>query len=371
MSPRTRPYARGTGDVSSLGGRFVNFRSMSFEPAGWRAARWARNPHAQTLAARVLRPDRGPVFRRERLETPDGDFLDVDWGPDPGPHAPVVLVLHGLEGSSRRGYVRSVARELLAREVRPVALNFRGCGGEPNRTLRFYHSGETGDPAFVLEEVRRRHPGRRVGALGFSLGGNVLLKLLGERADGGPGLVSAAAVMSVPYDLAAGCAHLERTVAGRFYAGFFLRSLKAKVVAKAAALAGAVDLEAVARARTIREFDDLVTAPLHGFADAADYYERSSSARFLAGIRVPTLLMHARDDPFLPAEAIPLEEVARNANLMLSLQEAGGHVGFLAGPPWKPRFWADEEVARFLAYILRTPNATAPSTGVPGGTDVP
>jgi hypothetical protein len=289
---------------------------------------------------------------RERLDTPDGDFLDVDFGPDPGPDAPVVLVLHGLEGSSRRRYVRNVAQELFVRGVRPVLMNFRGCSGEPNRTLRFYHSGETGDPTFLLAEVRKRHPGRRVGAMGFSLGGNALLKLLGERPDGGTGLVDAAAVMSVPYDLAAGSVALERTLMGRLYSAYFLRSLRGKVARHGALLAEKIDLDAVARARTIQRFDDLVTAPLHGFRDAADYYERASSARWLDGIRTPTLLVHALDDPFLPADVIPLESTLQNPALELSLHPAGGHVGFLSGAPWRPRFWADELVAAFLADRL-------------------
>jgi hypothetical protein len=263
-----------------------------------------------------------------------------------------VLVLHGLEGSSRRRYVRNVARELFVRGIRPVLMNFRGCSGEPNRTPRFYHSGETGDPTFLLAEVRKRHPGRRVGAMGFSLGGNALLKLLGERPDGGTGLVDAAAVMSVPYDLAAGSVALERTLMGRLYSAYFLRSLRGKVARHGALLAEKIDLDAVARARTIQRFDDLVTAPLHGFRDAADYYERASSARWLDGIRTPTLLVHALDDPFLPADVIPLESTLQNPALELSLHPAGGHVGFLSGAPWRPRFWADELVAAFLADRL-------------------
>ena len=318
----------------------------------FRAAGWAPGPHFQTLVARALRSPKGPGYVRERLDTPDGDFLDVDFGPDPGPDAPVVLVLHGLEGSSRRRYVRNVARELFVRGIRPVLMNFRGCSGEPNRTLRFYHSGETEDPAFLLTQLRRRHPGRRVGAMGFSLGGNALLKLLGERPDGGTGLVDAAAVMSVPYDLALGSGAMERTLMGRLYSAYFLRSLRAKVARHGAGLAERIDLDAVARARTIQRFDDLVTAPLHGFRDAADYSERASSARWLDGIRTPTLLVHALDDPFLPADAIPLERTRTNPALELSLHPAGGHVGFLSGAPWRPRFWADELVAAFLADRL-------------------
>ena len=322
------------------------------EPRPFRQAAWASGPNAQTLVARVLRSPDGPHFERERVETEDGDFLDLDWGPDPAPDAPVVLVLHGLEGSSRRRYVRNVCRALLAHRIRPVAMNFRGCSGEPNRSLRFYHSGETSDPTAVLELIRRRHPGRRVGAMGFSLGGNMLLKLMGERSDGGRALVDAAVAMSVPYDLAAGCDLLERTRMGRVYSEYFMRSLRGKVATKRERLADVLDLDAVDRARSIRAFDEHVTAPLNGFAGASAYYEACSSERFLGGVRVPTLLLHARNDPFLPPHAIPETAARANPALVWSLQDGGGHVGFLEGTPWAPRFWADEASADFLAHAL-------------------
>ena len=325
----------------------VSFASRSFRPAPW-----ALGPHAQTLAARALRPADGPVLHRERIHTADEDFLDLDWGVDPGGSAPIVLVVHGLEGSARRRYVRNACRELARAGLWPVALNLRGCSGEVNCALHFYHSGETDDPALVLETIRSRHPGRRVGVLGFSLGGNMLLKLLGERADGGRSLVDAAVAMSVPYDLAAGCALLERSAMGRAYSAYFLRSLKAKVELKRERLGGVLDLEAAAVARTIWEFDDRVTAPLHGFASAQAYYEACSSARYLEAIGVPTLLLHAVDDPFLPPEAIPVRQAERNRALHLALQRRGGHVGFLEGSPWRPSFWGDEEAARFLADVL-------------------
>ena len=332
----------------------MRYVSRAFAPA-----RWALGPHAQTLAARVLRPAGGPEPRRERIGTPDDDFLDLDWGVDPGEGAPLVLVVHGLEGSTRRRYVRNACRELEKAGLWPVALNLRGCSGECNRALHFYHSGETEDPALVLELLRERHPGRAVGVLGFSLGGNVLLKLLGERGDGGLGLVDAAVAMSVPYDLAAGCALLERSTMGRAYAAYFLQSLKAKVELKRERLASLLDLDAVALARTIWEFDDRVTAPLHGFASAAAYYEECSSARYLHAIHTPTLLLHAVDDPFLPEDSIPEREAERNPALHLELQRRGGHVGFLEGSPWRPSFWGDEEAARFLAaeLLVKEPRA--------------
>lgn len=318
-----------------------------FYPAGW-----ASGPHAQTLIGRALRSGHGPPYQRERVATPDGDFVDLDWGPDPGPDAPIVLVLHGLEGSSNRSYVRSVARELLANGIRPVAMNFRGCSGEPNRGLRLYHSGETEDPGLVLAILRERYPDRRIGAVGFSLGGNVLLKLIGEHPDGGGGALDAAVAMSVPYDLAAGCELMEQGLMGRFYTSYFMRSLRGKLEARRADLGAVVDIPAALATKTIRAFDDHVTAPVHGFASAADYYARCSSASFLSGIRVPTLLLHARDDPFLPASAIPFRAIEGNPSLTLALHAKGGHVGFLEGVPWAPCFWADEAVAYFLRRSL-------------------
>jgi predicted alpha/beta-fold hydrolase len=322
------------------------------ETQPFRAPPWATGPHLQTILARMLRPDARPACIRERLDTPDGDFIDVDWRVDPTSTAPVVAVFHGLEGSSERRYVGSVCRELESRGVESVSMNFRGCSGEPNRALHFYHSGDTSDAAWLLAEVRRRHPGRRLAAMGFSLGGNVVLKMLGERSDGGAGIVDAAAVMSVPYDLAASATQLEQSVMGRMYAEYFLRSLRSKVEMKRNRLSEVLDMGAVDSSRTVREFDDRVTAPLNGFSDAADYYARCSSKDFLASIRVPTLLLHASDDPFLPATAIPFGGAERNDALRLVVSPRGGHVGFVEGTPRRPRFWGEEEVARFLASAL-------------------
>lgn len=291
-------------------------------------------------------------MRRERWELPDGDFLDVDVGADPGPRAPLVLVLHGLEGSSRRRYVVSACAQLSSRGLRPVAMNFRGCGGEMNRLPRLYHSGETQDPAWVLGEMRRRWPDRAVGALGFSLGGNVLLKLMGEADDGGAALLDGAVAISVPMDLAAGGRLLERTFMGRAYTRYFLRSLKRKVRAKEPLLRPRVDVGATLRARTLREFDEAATSPLHGFRDADDYYARCSSASFLSGVAVPTLVVHALDDPFLPPQALPRPALAANPWIHPVLLPHGGHVGFLEGTPWAPRLWGEEEGARFLAGVL-------------------
>jgi predicted alpha/beta-fold hydrolase len=319
----------------------------------FRPAWWLPGGHLQTLGGKYLRPATALPLRRERWPTEDGDFLDLDFGPDPEEETPLILLLHGLEGFSERPYMLHAMDVLARRGVASVGLNFRGCSGEPNRLPRMYHSGETQDTRFVLEKLRERWPHRPLGALGFSLGGNVLLKLLGERKDGGETLVGAAAAISVPYDLVEGVAHLESSPLGRFYARYFLTSLRKKVRAKEALLAPLLDLDVVLKSRSLSEFDDAATAPLHGFSNARDYYRQSSSKQFLQGIKVRTLLIHGRNDPFLPERAIPLEPMNRNTLITPLILRSGGHVGFLAGPlPWRPDFWAEDHIAAFFSEAL-------------------
>ena len=327
-----------------------------FAPRPFRPAWWLRGPHAQTVAGRYLRPRTGVRYRRERMDTPDGDFLDLDWASldgraGPGDGAPYVVVVHGLEGSAESAYVKETCRALWDRGIRSVAMNFRSCGGEPNRLPRFYHAGDTGDVAFVLELLAARWPGVPLGAVGFSLGANVLLKYLGER--GPESRIRAAAAISIPFDLGAGADKLASSVTGRFYTGVFIRSLRAKYRQKRALIGDACDDARVLSARTFREWDDAATARLHGFRDVDDYYGSSSSKGFLGRIRVPTLLVHAADDPFVPPEAIPHDTIRANPALHAAIVAHGGHVGFVAGQPGRPEFWAETEAARFLELELK------------------
>jgi uncharacterized protein len=318
-----------------------------FQPAFWLAG-----PHLQTLAGKFLRPRVQLHISRERWTTPDGDFLDLDFTPEnlgSRASAPLVLILHGLEGSTRRPYVRLAMKELASQGIRAVGLNFRSCSGESNRAPTFYHSGETEDVAWVLKVLVRRFPGRPLGALGFSLGGNVLLKLLAED----PGPLRAAAAISPPFDLAEGTRQLERTRMGRLYARRFLKSLLRKVEAKSALLSSRVDMARLRRARSLREFDDMATAPLHGFASAWDYYRKSSCGPLIPKIRTPTLVVHARDDPFLPEQAIPSAALDGNPWIRSVLPQHGGHVGFIEGDGLRAiRFWSEPEAARYLARTL-------------------
>ena len=329
--------------------------AVGFTPRPFHAPRWLRGPHAQTVGGKLLRRDPGVPLERERLTLPDGDFVDMDLGPEPrgvGPRAPLAVVLHGLEGSAQRLYMRNTYAELLRRGVRPVGLNFRSCSGEPNRAARMYHSGETTDLAAVVAHLRDAFPGRPIAGIGFSLGGNVLLKHLGER--GGDAALAAAAAVSVPYDLSAGANALEKGVMSRVYNAYFLRMLRGKMRAKQALLSELVDVPVTLRARTLRQFDEAATAPLHGFADAEDYYARSSSGPFLARICVPTLLLHSFDDPFLPPDRVPVHAADANPWIVPAFADTGGHVGFVEGTPRRPRFWAEEEAARFVGRMLGT-----------------
>jgi predicted alpha/beta-fold hydrolase len=231
---------------------------------------------------------------------------------------------------------------------------FRGCGDEPNRAARFYHSGETSDLAFVLDRIREEHPESALLLAGVSLGGNVLLKHLGEMGASLPPSIRAAAAVSVPFDLEKGCRHISRGFS-KVYDRHFLQTLKSKALAKLERFPELFDRDALLRARTIYDFDDVVTAPVHGFADAHDYYSRSSSLGFLARIRRPTLLLSAIDDPFLPPQV--LDDVraiaARNPALAVEFTEHGGHVGFVGGKmPWRPVYYAEWRVCEFLAGAL-------------------
>lgn len=261
------------------------------------------------------------------------------------------MLLHGLEGSAQRGYMSEMFHHLFARGLRGVGMNFRGCGGEPNRVARFYHSGETGDLRHVVAELRGRHPGRLIGAVGFSLGGNVLLKYLGECGhDAG---IAAAVAVSVPFNLAGCSARLSSGLTGCTYGSHFLRALRRKAGAKRRLLEGVVDVERALATRTLRDYDDALTAPLHDFSGADDYYDRADARRHLPNIRVPTLLVQSRDDPFLPRGAIPEAAVAANPHIAAAFTDRGGHLGFVEGAfPWRRRFWAERMAASFLAGRL-------------------
>ena len=328
----------------------------------FRPAPWLRNAHAQTLWGKFFRRTGAGVTRRERWELADGDFIDLQRLDAPAGR-PRLIFLHGLEGSARSHYVRAFFADARRRGWAADLLVFRSCGEEPNRLLRSYHSGETGDIDLVISRLVAESPGRPVVLAGVSLGGNVLLKWLSEHGDDMPRAIAAAAAISTPFDLGLGCRFMERGFS-RVYLAHFLRTLKHKAREKNARFPGQLRLEAMEAARTLWDFDDAVTAPVHGFRDAADYYARSSSIHRLHAIRTPTLLLNAIDDPFLPPSV--LEDVRARANgnpsLTVEFPAQGGHVGFIGGRfPWRPEYFAERRALEFLAEHLASRVDGAPA----------
>ncbi len=325
----------------------------------YRPAWWLPDPHSATLWGRVGRREPHIATRIERFDTPDGDFLELVRLDGPSLDAPRLLLLHGLEGGAHSHYAKAMFREARARGWAADLLLFRTCGTEPNRLPRSYHSGETSDPRFVIEQLATAFPSAPLGVMGVSLGANVLCKLLGEDGERLSGNVRGAVAMSTPFDLARASRHIGRGF-GVVYERFFLRSLIPKALSKVSRHRELSELTSVRRARTLWEFDDHFTAPLHGFADAADYYARASSLPYLAEIRRPTLLLSAVDDPFLPSDVLDrVRTVTRNnASITIEFPERGGHVGFTSGLlPWRPRYYGEWRAAEFLAAQMNLRHA--------------
>lgn len=318
-----------------------------FQPA-W----WLRGPHGQTLWASSVRRRPRPELRRERLELPDGDFLDLEWAN--GGEGPVVLVLHGLEGSVESNYAAGLLLQLQRRGYTALLMHFRGCSGEPNRLARRYHSGETGDLEHVIALLRERFPARSLGVVGYSLGGNVLLKWLGERGAQSP--IDAAVTVSVPFLLGRVADRLERGFS-RLYQWVLLRRMRINLRLKMARVALPVTDLDIRSLTSFRRFDDAVTAPLHGFDGVEDYYRKCSSRPFLQRIETPTLILQAADDPFMTEDTVP-EPDELGPGVVMELSPHGGHVGFVAGSwPWRAEYWLEQRIPDFLDAQLRQPLA--------------
>lgn len=297
----------------------------------YQAPRWLPGGHAQTIwAAVAARRSQGaaPALRRERWDTPDGDFIDVDHLDGP-PEAPLLVLFHGLEGSSSSQYAQAFAGLAQARGWRMALPHFRGCSGEINRAPRAYHSGDYEEVGWILQRLRL---GQRSGmyAVGVSLGGNALLRWVEEMETAALGALSAAAAVCAPLDLTVCGQALGRGFNRQVYTRLFLRSMKPRALAKLAQFPGLFSRERMLAARTLFDFDDVFTAPLHGFANAPDYYRRASAKPHLSRVRLPTLVLNARNDPFVPAHCLPLAAEV-GANITLAQPGQGGHVGFPAG----------------------------------------
>lgn len=316
-------------------------RRSTFKPA-W----WLPGPHLQTIWAAIGRPKPPLVLQRERLELADGDFVDLDW--TLAPTGPLVIILHGLEGSSNSNYARGLLRAIEARGWRGVVMHFRSCSGESNRLARGYNAGETGDIDFVATLLRQREPDTPIACVGYSLGGNVLLKWLGEQGTDIP--LDAAVAVSVPFLLERSAQRLQQGLS-RGYQHHLLRSLRDNYRNKFSTWSQppAAPLETLNDLTTIYHFDDAITAPLHGYADALEYYTHASSRQYLHAIGKPTLILHAKDDPFMFADVAPTEEDLADC-VTLELSKRGGHVGFIGGSlPWQPVYWLEQRIPDFLA----------------------
>ena len=284
-----------------------------------------------------------PAWKRQRIELSDGDFVDLDVLGSASQTG--VVLLHGLQGSTSRTYIRAMADTLWESGVSVFALNFRGCSGEPNRLLRSYHSGATEDLRAVLDTITDRC--EVIHAVGFSLGGNLLLKQLGE--EGRASRISRAVAVSVPCDLK-GSAHQLASPGNRLYMWNFMRSLRATMQQKADAFPNQVDISGLREIKTFQAFDDRFTAPLHGFRDANHYWASCSSMHFLENIRIPTLLLNAKDDPFLSEGCYPYDICSASSYVHLETPELGGHVGFLNGA----RSYAEKRAVEFLSSTAAT-----------------
>ena len=340
---------------------------MQEHDSNFRPAWWLPGAHLQTVWGSLARSSRGKAYSREVLPTPDHDELLLDHLEGPA-GSPRVVLLHGLEGSSYSVYVQGLLAGIARRGWRATALNFRSCARDPgklsrmipNLRPRLYHSGETEDLDWVLRTLAAREPEAPLTAVGVSLGGNVLLKWLGEHPD--QSFLSAAVALSVPFDLAAGARLFDRGM-GRLYGEVFLRTLRKKAIETARRFpeaAARIDVEASRRARTLREFDEAANAPLHGFRDAEDYYAKASSIGYLALIRTPSLCLSAEDDPFLPAEVLPRAKATASPSLELVTTRFGGHIGFVGGSlPGRARFFAEELAVEWLGEKFRNSSGRA------------
>jgi len=320
----------------------------NFKPA-W----WLPNGHIQTLYPALLRqPGSSITIQRERLVTPDNDFIDIDWCGEK--NKPLVILLHGLTGSSKSGYISGLQKILLKNGIRSVALNFRGCSGEPNHLARGYHSGDTGDIHFLYQTIRQREPDTRIAVIGFSLGGNVLLKWLGEYAD--KLSLNAAIAVSVPLVLAECAIRLDNGFS-RIYRHHLIQGLIHYIQNKQLYLEqlGAVhevdkikqlgDLSAI---KSFWQYDDRVVARLHGFRDVHHYYQQSSSRQYLHKINIATLIIQAADDPFMTPNILPTNEEL-SSSVTLEVTKYGGHVGFISGNnPLHPTYWLESRIVDFL-----------------------
>lgn len=329
----------------------------------FKAPWWLKSPHLQTILAKYLAPKAQVRTRQAMLQLPDGDELQLNWGcsVEPSADTPLVVLLHGLEGNLRSHYVQGMLRCLEQQGYATVLMHFRGCHGKANKLPRAYHSGDTADFGYFISILRAEYPEVPLAAVGFSLGGNVLVKYCGEQGEANP-LFGAVAV-SAPLDLSASAKRINQGFS-KVYQRYLLGRLKATMQRKLAAhpqFPLPIKSHDIEQLQSIRQFDDLITAPMHDFLHAEDYYQRCSGKAFLDHVAKPLLLVHAEDDPFLGASSIP-DKTTLNRHVQLMLSAQGGHVGFVAGAlPWRRYYWLEHLVPQFFQQLRQAPKASAAS----------
>ena len=344
---------------SAAARRMSDATSKHAEPhTPYRAPGWLLGGHAQTIHAAKWVRSPNVAYWRERWETPDYDFIDLDWVDsgeqvlqlDQQDDTPLIVLFHGLEGSSDSHYARALMHAVNANEGRGVVVHFRGCSGEVNRLPRAYHSGDSAEIDWILRRFRATRSGP-IFVAGISLGGNALLKWLGEQGAAAQQVITRAAAISAPVDLAAAADVLARGF-NQVYTRKFLLTMKAKTLLKMKHYQALCNERRMRAARTLREFDDVVTAPLHGFNGVDDYYARASSKPYLPAIAIPTLMVNARNDPFLPARYLPTPAEV-SAHVQLELPDTGGHVGFVSGRFPGNIDWLTQRMLHFFAAGLQ------------------
>ncbi|MEL7003591.1 MAG: alpha/beta fold hydrolase [Bacteroidota bacterium] len=305
------------------------------------------NGHIETILPALLRKVNEVDYRRERITTKDGDFLDIDWLKNDSKTA--VIISHGLEGDSQRPYIKGMARAFSNEEFDVLAWNYRGCSGEMNRKLRFYHSGATDDLQEVVDHALRLGY-ERIFLIGFSLGGNITLKYLGEQGSNIHSRINGAVAFSVPLNLHSSCITISQP-SNFIYSKRFLINLKDKIRSKAEIMPEELDTTKLNEIKTLIAFDDNYTAPIHGFKSAIHYYESCSSLHFLNDIKIPTLVVNALNDPFLSDDCYPEQEMRQHQYVTLETPLRGGHVGFTSFNPEK-MYWSELRALAFVRELI-------------------
>jgi len=329
-----------------------NVRYGEIVESDFRPPWWAKNRHVQTIFPRFIQKRVKLTYRKEKLALPDGDFVNLIWAGDVQKSSGLIAMFHGLEGSIRSHYTNDMAANFVNQGYAVVLMHFRGCGGEQNTKPRAYHSGETEDAWYFLNWLEQKFPETRKAAIGFSLGANMLLKLLSEQPK--QRIIKAAMAVSTPFNLEI-CASSINHGFSRVYQAYLLKSMVNNLLNKMrnmdyGKLLKVSELQ-IKQFKSFRDFDEHITAPLHGFVGADDYYQKCSSLNFLKRIATPTLVVHAKDDPFMHASIVPEADML-SSSVCLEISENGGHVGFMQGTPWRPKIWMQQRANTFFKPFI-------------------